>query len=126
MLPCLSFIPPPLLKPSQETIEILPIEIVFEMLKVNLVPEKSLDLNLHLNVNFKDSSKFFSLILRRGVLEVQPFEIEGPSIQVETDEVVWKEIVLGARSLPVSLATGQISVSGDKVSLISFFSAFRE
>ena len=121
-----SFIPPPLLKPSQETIETLPIEIVFEMLKVSLVPEKSLDQNLHLNVNFKDSSKSFSLILRRGVLEVQPFEIEGSSVQVETDEIVWKEIVSGVRSLPVSLATGQISVSGDKVSLISFFSAFRE
>jgi alkyl sulfatase BDS1-like metallo-beta-lactamase superfamily hydrolase len=121
-----SFILPPLLKPSQETIETLPIEIVFEILKVNLIPEKSLDENLHLNINFKDSSKAFSLILRKGVLEVQPFEIDGSDIQVETDEVVWKEIVSGVRSLPVSLATGLISVSGDKVRLISFFSAFRE
>ena len=121
-----SFILPPLLKPSQETIETLPIEIVFEILKVNLIPEKSLDENLHLNINFKDSSKVFSLILRKGVLEVQPFEIDGSDIQVETDEVVWKEIVSGVRSLPVSLATGLISVSGDKVRLISFFSAFRE
>ena len=96
------------------------------MLKVSLVPEKAIDQNLHLNINFKDSSKSFTLILSRGVLEVQPFEIEGSSVQVETDEIVWKEIVSGVRSLPVSLATGKISVSGDKVSLISFFNAFRE
>ncbi|SVD32764.1 uncharacterized protein METZ01_LOCUS385618, partial [marine metagenome] len=98
----------------------------FEMLKVNLVPEKSLDKNLHLNINFKDSSKSFSLILRQGVLEVQPFKIDGSDVQVETTEFIWKEIVSGTRSLPVSLATRQIKVSGDKVSLISFFSAFKE
>ena len=121
-----SFISPALLEPSQETLEALPIEIVFEMLKVSLVPEKSLNRNLHLNINFVDSSKSFSLILRRGVLEVQPFEIDGSDVQVETNEVVWKEIVSGLRSLPVSLATGLVSVSGDKVSLISFFSAFKE
>ena len=121
-----SFKQPPLLKPSQETIETIPIEIFFEILKVNLVPEKALNQNLHLNVHFIDSSKSFSLILRRGVLEVQPFEIEGSNVQVETDEVVWKEIVSGVRSLPVSLATGLVSVSGDKVSLISFFSTFKE
>ena len=121
-----SFIPPPLLKPSEETMKTLPIEIIFEMLKVNLIPEKALDQNLHLNLYFKDSLKSFSLILRKGVLEVQPFEIDGSDIQVETDELVWKEIVSGVRSLPVSLATNLVSVKGSKVSLISFFNFFRE
>ena len=96
------------------------------MLKVSLIPEKAIDKNLHLSIKFTDSLKFFSLILRNGVLEVQPFEIEGSNIQVETDEISWKEIVTGNRSLPVSMATGLLTVRGDRVSLINFFNSFRE
>ena len=121
-----TFKEPPLLKPTKEVIENLPIEIVFEMLKVSLIPEKAIDKNLHLSIKFTDSLKFFSLILRNGVLEVQPFEIEGSNIQVETDEISWKEIVTGNRSLPVSMATGLLTVRGDRVSLINFFNSFRE
>ena len=121
-----TFEEPPLLTPTKETIENLPIEIVFEILKVNLIPEQARDKNLHLSIKFTDSLKSFSLILRNGVLEVQPFEIEGSSVQIETDEVSWKEVVTGNRSLPVSMATGLLSVTGDRVSLINFFNSFRE
>jgi alkyl sulfatase BDS1-like metallo-beta-lactamase superfamily hydrolase len=121
-----TFEEPPLLTPTKETIENLPIEIVFEILKVNLIPEQARDKNLHLSIKFTDSLKSFSLILRNGVLEVQPFEIGGSSVQIETDEVSWKEVVTGNRSLPVSMATGLLSVTGDRVSLINFFNSFRE
>ena len=121
-----TFKEPPLLTPTKETIENLPIEIVFEILKVNLIPEQAMDKNLHLSIKFTDSLKSFSLILRNGVLEVQPFEIGGSSVQIETDEVSWKEVVTGNRSLPVSMATGLLSVTGDRVSLINFFNSFRE
>jgi alkyl sulfatase BDS1-like metallo-beta-lactamase superfamily hydrolase len=117
---------PPLLKPTKEIIESLPIEVVFEMLKVSLIPEKAINKNLHLSIKFTDSQKSFSLILRNGVLEVQPFEIKGSDVQVETDEVSWKEVVTGNRSLPVSMATGLMTVTGDRVSLITFFNSFRE
>ena len=121
-----TFKEPPLLTPTKETIENLPIEIVFEILKVNLIPEQARDKNLHLSIKFTDSLKSFSLILRNGVLEVQPFEIGGSSVQIETDEVSWKEVVTGNRSHPVSMATGLLSVTGDRVSLINFFNSFRE
>jgi len=117
---------PPLLKPTKEIIETLPVEVVFEMLKVSLIPEKAVKKNLHLSIKFTDSLKSFSLILRKGVLEVQPFEIKGSDVQVETDEVSWKEVVTGNRSLPVSMATGLMTVTGDRVSLITFFNSFRE
>ena len=57
---------------------------------------------------------------------MQPFDIKGSDVQVETDEVSWKEVVTGNRSLPVSMATGLITVKGDRVSLITFFNSFRE
>ncbi len=121
-----TFKEPLLLKPTKAIIENLPIEIVFEILKVSLIPEKAIDKNLHLSIKFTDSLKFYSLILRKGILEVQPFEIEGSNIQVETDEISWKEIVTGNKSLPVSMATGLITVKGDRISLINFFNSFRE
>ena len=111
---------------SEEIIEAMPVEVVFDILKVNLIPKKSLDKELTLSLFFSDTSKSFTLILRKGVLEVQPFEVKGAKVKVYTEEKIWKEIVAGTRSLPVSMATGMISVEGDKVSLISFFNSFRE
>ena len=55
-----TFKEPPLLTPTKETIANLPIEIVFEMLKVNLIPEQAMDKNLHLSIKFTDSIKTFS------------------------------------------------------------------
>tara|TARA_B100000700_G_C15049764_1_gene859703 strand:- start:2001 stop:3698 length:1698 start_codon:yes stop_codon:yes gene_type:complete len=115
-----------LLSPSEEIIEAMPVEVVFDILKVNLIPKKSLDKELTLSLFFSDTSKSFTLILRKGVLEVQPFEVKGAKVKIYTEEKIWKEIVAGTRSLPVSMATGMISVEGDKVSLISFFNSFRE
>jgi len=115
-----------LAKPTVEILQQYPINVLFETLKVNLIPEKSLDKDISILFNFIDTGKIFTLILRQGVLEVQPNLIEGFDIQVSSTEQVWKEIVVGLRSLPVALATGEIKVSGEQLALISFFNSFRE
>ena len=115
-----------LIKPTVEILEQYPIDVLFETLKVNLIPEKSLDKDISILFNFIDTGKIFTIILRQGVLEVQPDLIEGFDIQVSSTEQVWKEIVVGLRSLPVALATGAITVSGEQLALISFFNSFRE
>ena len=95
-------------------------------LKVNVVAERVYDKDLYLLLKFKDTSKIYSLILRKGILEIQPFEISGDRIEVETTETIWKEILVGIRSLPVSMASGAVTVKGDKLKVISFFNSFKE
>ena len=112
--------------PSKEELTQYPIHILFETLKVNVIPENALDNDMSVLFNFTDTNKSFTLILRNGVLEVQPYIIEGSDIQVITVEQTWKEVVAGLRSLPVAIATGSIKVSGEKLKLISFFNTFKE
>ena len=44
--------------------------------------EKDIQLLFH----FTDTGKMFSLFLRKGVLEIQPFEVAGSSVQVMAKE----------------------------------------
>jgi len=113
------------LLPSLEVIQKYPIESMMETLKVNVIPEKSLNKNIQLLFTFTDSPKSFSLFLRRGVLEVQPFMITGSSVQIKSSENDLKAILSGVKSLPISLVNGSLKVEGSRADLLSFFSSLR-
>jgi len=115
--------PNDLLAPTLEVVKKYPIEAMLESLKVSVVPEKSIEKNIHLLFNFTDSGKKFSLFLRKGVLEIQPFEVVGSSVQVMATEEDMKAVLTGLKSLPISLVTGSIKVNGSKADLLSFFSS---
>ena len=114
-----------ILLPSLEVIQKYPIESMMETLKVNVIPEKSLNKNIQLLFTFTDSPKSFSLFLRRGVLEVQPFMITGSSVQIKSSEDDLKAILSGIKSLPISLVNGSLKVEGSRADLLSFFSSLR-
>ena len=114
-----------ILLPSLEVIQKYPIESMMETLKVNVIPEKSLNKNIQLLFTFTDSPKSFSLFLRRGVLEVQPFMITGSSVQINSSENDLKAILSGIKSLPISLVNGSLKVEGSRADLLSFFSSLR-
>ncbi len=120
-----SYKPNDILAPTLEVIKKYPIEAMMETLKVNVIPEKSIDKNIQLLFNFTDSGKKFSLFLRKGVLEIQSFEVPGSSVQVMAKEEDMKAVLTGLKSLPISLVTGSIIVNGSKADLLSFFSSVR-
>ena len=114
-----------ILAPTLEVVRKYPIEAMLESLKVSVVPEKSIDKNIQLLFSFTDSGKKFSLFLRKGVLEIQPFEVMGSSVQVTATEEDMKAVLTGLKSLPISLVTGSIKVNGSKTDLLSLFSSVR-
>ena len=114
-----------ILAPTLEVVRKYPIEAMLESLKVSVVPEKSIDKNIQLLFSFTDSGKKFSLFLRKGVLEIQPFEVMGSSVQVTATEEDMKAVLTGLKSLPISLVTGSIKVNGSKADLLSLFSSVR-
>ena len=114
-----------ILLPDLEVVKKYPIESMMEVLKVSVIPEKSVDKNIQLLFTFTDSSKAFSLFLRKGILEIQPFLIPGSTVQIKSTEDDLKAVLSGIKSLPVSLVNGTIEVEGSKADLLSFFSSLR-
>ena len=121
----LDYQPNDILLPNLEVIRKYPIESMMEVLKVSVIPEKSIDKNIQLLFTFTDSQKAFSLFLRKGVLEIQPFLISGSSVQIQSSEDDLKAILTGLKSLPVSLVNGTLQVDGSRTDLLSFFSSLR-
>ena len=117
--------PNDILLPDLEVVKKYPIESMMEVLKVSVIPEKSVDKNIQLLFTFTDSSKAFSLFLRKGILEIQPFLIAGSTVQIKSSEDDLKAILSGIKSLPVSLVNGTIEVQGSRADLLSFFSSLR-
>ena len=117
--------PNDILAPTLAVVKKYPIEAMLESLKVSVIPEKSIDKNIQLLFSFSDSGKKFSLFLRKGVLEIQPFEVAGSSVQVTAKEEDMKAVLTGLKSLPISLVTGSIKVNGSKTDLLSLFSSVR-
>ena len=111
--------------PDIEVIKKYPIESMMDSLKVNVIPEKSIDKNIQLLFTFTDSPKVFSLFLRKGVLEVQPFLINGSSVQITSKEEDLKAILSGIKSLPIALVNGTLQVDGSRTDLLTFFTSLR-
>ena len=114
-----------ILLPDIEVIKKYPIESMMDSLKVNVIPEKSIDKNIQLLFTFTDSPKVFSLFLRKGVLEVQPFLITGSSVQITSSEEDLKAILSGIKSLPIALVNGTLQVDGSRTDLLTFFTSLR-
>ena len=117
--------PNDILLPNIEAIKKYPIESFMETLKVNVIPEKSIDKNIQLLFTFTNSTKAFSVFLRKGVLEVQPFLISGSSVQVTSTEEDLKAVLSGIKSLPIALVNGTLQVNGRRTDLLSFFTSLR-
>ena len=117
--------PNDILLPNIEVIKKYPIESFMETLKVNVIPEKSIDKNIQLLFTFTNSTKSFSVFLRKGVLEIQPFMISGSSVQVTSTEEDLKSVLSGIKSLPIALVNGTLQVNGSRTDLLSFFSSLR-
>ena len=117
--------PNDILLPNIEAIIKYPIESFMETLKVNVIPEKSIDKNIQLLFTFTNSTKAFSVFLRKGVLEMQPFLISGSSVQVTSTEEDLKAVLSGIKSLPIALVNGTLQVNGSRTDLLSFFSSLR-
>ena len=117
--------PNDILLPNIEAITKYPIESFMETLKVNVIPEKSIDKNIQLLFTFTNSTKAFSVFLRKGVLEIQPFLILGSSVQITSTEDDLKAVLSGIKSLPIALVNGTLQVDGSRTDLLSFFSSLR-
>lgn len=103
-----------------------PIEAIFNSMAVKLIPSKSIDYDKKLLFHFTDTNEYWTLHVRRGVLEVMPYRVEGVELEVKTTSKIWKEIVGKLRSSLAAIAKGDLKVEGGLGAFRTFMGMFQE
>ena len=111
---------------SLEMIHQVPLEAIFNSMSVRLVPEKSLDFDKKAVFHFTDTEEKWSVQVRRGVAEVQSFELENPDLTISTTSTIWKEIVAKVRNPKIAIAKGDMSIEGGMSAFGEFMGMFSE
>ncbi|MGI9279823.1 MAG: alkyl sulfatase dimerization domain-containing protein [Endozoicomonas sp.] len=115
-------------KSTNKLIKAMPVRGFIESLAVNLNPEKSLETDETMVINFTDTDESYTIHVRRGVAIIKDQAITNPDNSMTTTSEVWLEIMAGDRSLPGALATADIELDGGRLSIpsaLGFLSMFQ-
>ncbi len=73
---------------------------------------------------FPDVDEGYTIHVRRGVAELRPSFPEDPDVAITTDSSVWRDIVLGFRNPALTFASGDVTIDGSALDLVSFLRLF--
>ncbi len=112
-----------LIERTEELLEQISIDTLFNVLSVRFNPEKT---NEELTACFNFSSGISKNIdIRNDVAVVSDIKQQECDLQIKTDEIEFKKILVGLESPISSLATGKIEVEGGSTQFLKFLSMFR-
>ncbi len=113
-----------LIAPTPELVRDIPLSAIFNGMAAHLNPEKSADVHQRVLFEFTDTKAVWTVEVRRGVAEVQPFKTAKPDITVQVKETVWKEMLAKIRKPVPTFLSGEIKVDGGQIALIKFLKLF--
>lgn len=113
-----------LIKPTPEFVHDIPLSSVFNGMAAHLNPEKSIDVQQRVLFDFTDSKKQWTVEVRKGIAEVQPFKTGKPDITISVEETVWKELAAKIRKPLPTYLSGAIKVDGGQIAFIDFMRLF--
>lgn len=109
---------------SIDMVRALPMHTVMNALATNLKAEKVLDVETRVGLEFTDTGEAWTLWLRRGVLEPVPELLPDLDMKVQTQALIWKQM-LGKQINPaVAIARHMEFSQGNAVSFTRFLSWF--
>ena len=112
-----------LIERTEELLEQISIDTLFNVLSVRFNPEKT---NEELTACFNFSSGISKNIdIRNDVAVVSDIKQQECDLQIKTDEIEFKKILVGLESPISSLASGKIEVEGGSTQFLKFLSMFR-
>ena len=112
-----------LIERTEELLEQISIDTLFNVLSVRFNPEKT---NEELTACFNFSSGISKNIdIRNDVAVVSDIKQQECDLHIKTDEIEFKKILVGLESPISSLATGKIEVEGGSTQFLKFLSMFR-
>ena len=112
-----------LIERTEELLEQISIDTLFNVLSVRFNPEKT---NEELTACFNFSSGISKNIdIRNDVAVVSDIKQQECDLYIQTDEIEFKKILVGLESPISSLASGKIEVEGGSTQFLKFLSMFR-
>lgn len=113
-----------LAQPSVDMVHHLPMSAIFNGMATRLIAEKCLDVEKTVIFQFPDTKEQWTVHIRKGVAEVQPFAFPNPDITITVHATVWKEIAAKLQSPAQAFLTGEIGIDGGKLELLNFLGLF--
>ena len=111
---------------SAEIAEQLTLKSIFDGMAVNLIPEKSIYENKKVNFFFPDIKERWSVQVRYGIAEIQPFNIADADISLEMNSNDWKKLASGVDGGMGSYFSGNMNFKkGNLLAFKSFFDMFK-
>ncbi|HAA16503.1 MAG TPA: MBL fold metallo-hydrolase [Cytophagales bacterium] len=104
----------------------IPTEAIFQALAVRTLPEECLDYDKKAVFKFTDTGEEWTVWIRHGVTEIQPFALEKPDFTLTTTTNIWKEVTAGLKTPLATITTGKIKVEGGLAGFRTFFSKFQK
>jgi alkyl sulfatase BDS1-like metallo-beta-lactamase superfamily hydrolase len=109
---------------EKDVVHSVPLEAIFNAMAVSLDPEKSAAVDKAVVFRFPDVNSEYTIHVRKGVAEIQPYRCTKPDIILTVDSFIWKEIAAGMRNPAIAVIRGDIDIEGGSFDLMRFMSLF--
>ncbi|OWY23736.1 MBL fold metallo-hydrolase [Sphingobacteriales bacterium UPWRP_1] len=113
-----------LIKPTPQLVRDIPMQYIFNGMAAHLNPDKSSNVQQTALFHFTDTGAKWTVQVRRGVAEVQPFAAGAPDITISVTETVWKELTAKVRNPITTYLSGEIQVTGGQLAFLQFMRLF--
>ncbi len=106
----------------------MPISQTLASLPVNLNAEKAAEVNQRVELQFDDINETYTFHIRHGVAELSSGKVDDADLRVTVNSDAWTEVLLGTRSVPSALLSGDIKLENrvtDVPAFIRFLLLFK-
>lgn len=115
----------PIQSGSDQMLRAIPLRSIFDALAVNLQAEKVLDSEQRVGLSFTDIDQQWTLVIRRGVLEVVPELLPGLDIHAQVDSLIFKKLLSRQINGPLAIARDFDFPVGNGAAFAKFMLLFR-
>jgi len=98
---------------------LMPLDTLHRIMAVSLNASKSIDTSIDVGLQLTDikknsnsASPYYTLEVRKGILEVNPPSASIAQLVIITDSQTWKQLVLGKLDPAAAVANGSVVISG--------------
>lgn len=102
----------------------MPPERLFDVMAVNLNPEKAVDNTSKIQINFSDTKKSYSLYVRNAVLHHSKKLFPRYDASLSIPYAKFVKLLVGASSKGEVLFDKEVNFEGSRIALVKFFSMF--
>jgi alkyl sulfatase BDS1-like metallo-beta-lactamase superfamily hydrolase len=107
---------------AKERILGTPTDILLNLARFNLDPQKSGDMNMTLGIKLNDTNQGYTLKIRKAVMEFQKSFPSKFDVAIYTNADSLKKLIAGVTTLDDALNTGQVRLDGNVNNLKKFVS----